>query len=187
MEQLRQLISNLSAALGRLTPRERGLVGLAGSAVTVFLVVVIALTVSRSIAQREGRLKTKRGQLEEVARLTVGFRAQEAQRQELERRLRENTNVRLFTYLEELAKKDNLSIGGMNPKAPQLMVEGSKITEESVEVNFTRISLDKLVKFLADVEATRALVKVTRLQLRPRTDEPVLDAWLTVTTYTLES
>jgi len=75
----------------------------------------------------------------------------------------------------------------MNDKPAQILQEGTKITEQSVEVTFTRISLDKLVKFLTDVEATKALVKVTRLQVRPRTDEAVLDAWLVVTTYTLES
>ncbi|MGC4113965.1 MAG: hypothetical protein QM765_04765 [Myxococcales bacterium] len=75
----------------------------------------------------------------------------------------------------------------MNDKGTQPLEGGTKINESSVEVTFTRIPLDKLVKFLQDVESGQGLVKVTRLQVRPRTDESVLDAWLVVTTYTLES
>jgi len=185
MERIRQLISDASAALGRLSPRERGLVGLAGGAVLVFVVAIFALTVSRKVDQREARIKLKLQQLEEVAKLTVGFRAQEAERTDLERRLRDN-KVRLFTYLDELSKKDGIAIGGMNDKGTQAL-EGTKINEQSVEVTFTRIPLDKLVKFLTEVEAGQGLVKVTRLRVTPRNDEPVLDAWLTVTTYTLET
>jgi len=186
MNGIRQLFSDGLAALGRLSPRERGLVGLAGGAVLVFLVALFWLSVGRSIDLRESRIKTKQGQLDEIGKLTVGFRAQESVRNELQRRL-ENNKVKLFSYLEDLAKKDSISIGGMNDKGSQALEGGAKITESSVEVTFTRIPLDKLVKFLQDVESGAGLVKVTRLQVRPRSDEPVLDAWLIVTTYTSES
>lgn len=186
MDRIRHLISDGLSALGRLSPRERGLVALAGGAVAVFLVVAVTFSVNRSIAQREARIKTKQEQLEEVGKLTLGFKAQEAQRTELERKL-QNNKIRLFSYLEEMAKKDGLSIGGMNDKGTQPLGEGTKINESSVEVTFTRIQLDKLVKFLTELESGQGLVKVTRLQVRPRSDEAVLDAWLVVTTYTLES
>ncbi|MFN7134163.1 MAG: type II secretion system protein GspM, partial [Myxococcales bacterium] len=99
----------------------------------------------------------------------------------VEARLR-GSNVRLFSYLEELARRQSLEIGGMNDKGSQAIGE-SKINEQAVEVTFTRISLDKLVKFLQEVEGGGGIVKITRLQIRPRKDEPVIDAWLTVTTY----
>ena len=187
MDRLRQLISDGIAALGRLSSRERALVGLAGGAVLVFLFFIIGVSINRSIDGREGRIRAKQGQLDDVMKLTVGYREQERIRKERELRLEKNKGVRLFSLLEELAKKDGLSIGGMNDKGTQPALEGTKIVESSVEVTFTRIPLDKLVKFLTDLEAGPALVKVTRLQVRPRSDEPVLDAWLVVTTYTVES
>ncbi len=186
MGGIRQLVSDALAALGRLSPRERGLVGLAGGAVLIFLIVFISLSVGRSIDKQETRIKTKQGQLDEIGKLTGTFRAQESVRKELERRLQDN-KIKLFSYLEDLAKKDSISIGGMNDKGTQPMDGGDKINESSVEVTFTRIPLDKLVKFLKDVEGGQGVVKVTRLQVRPRSDEAVLDAWLVVTTYTLES
>ena len=186
MERIRQLYSDLVASLGRLSPRERRLVALAGGAVVVFAVAILWLTIGRSLDHRAHRIETKRRQLAEIASLTVGFKAHEAQRNDLERRLKQNS-VSLFTYLGELAKKQGLEIGSMNDKGGQPLSEASRISERSVEVTFTRISLPKLVQFLTEVEAGQGLVKVTHMQVRPRSDEPVLDAWLIVSTYTLES
>jgi general secretion pathway protein M len=186
MNQLRHLFSDAAAALGRLSSRERSLVALAGGALLIFVITIATLTVNRTIDSREKRIAGKQKQLEEVTRLTVGFKALETQRNELERRLQSN-KVKLFSYLEELAKKDNVSIGGMTDKGTQPLNEGTKINESSVEVTFTHIQLNQLVKFLGDIEMGQGLVKVTRLQVRPRSDEPVLDAWLVVTTYILES
>jgi hypothetical protein len=74
----------------------------------------------------------------------------------------------------------------MTDKGSQPLNE-TKITESSVEVTFTRIKLEKLIKFLSGVESGSGLVKVTRMQIRPRSDEPVLDASLVITTYQLSS
>ncbi|MGC4113964.1 MAG: hypothetical protein QM765_04760 [Myxococcales bacterium] len=83
MDSIRRLISDALSALGRLSPRERGLVGLAGSALLVFLVVFISLSVGRSIDKQETRIKTKQGQLDEIGKLTGTFRQQEQARKEL--------------------------------------------------------------------------------------------------------
>jgi hypothetical protein len=182
MNRLRQLISDASAAYGRLTARERGLVALASGAVVLLLIGLISLTVSSAFSRREARIRGKSVQLEEIAKLTAGYRADEMRRQELERRLRDN-KTKLFSYLDDLAKRQRIEIGGMTDKGTAPLAE--KVVESSVEVTFTRISLEKMIKFLQEVESGQGLVKVTRLQLRPRSDEPVLDAWLVLTTYTL--
>ena len=183
MDKIRQLLSDASSAFTRLSPRERGLVALTAVIAVIFAIGITALTVSRSMTRSDGRIKTKVGQLQEVAQLAGGYDSAKRQQSDLEARLR-GSNVRLFSYLEELARKQSLEIGGMNDKGAQ-NIGDSKISEQSVEVTFTRISLDKLVKFLQEVESGGGIVKVTRLQVRPRREEPVIDAWLTVSTYQL--
>lgn len=183
MEKIRQLLSDAGNAFSRLSPREQGLVSLAAVMALVFVIGITALTVSRSMTSSEGRIKTKMTQLEEVAKLASGYDDARREQAQLESRLR-SSNVRLFSYLEDLARKQSIEIGGMNDKGAQ-NVGDSNISEQSVEVTFTRISIDKLVKFLQEVERGSGIVKVTRLQLRPRRDEPVIDAWLTVSTYQL--
>ncbi len=184
MDQLRQLLNDLTAAWGRLNPRERGLVALAAGAVTVLLLLVSTLSISSSLSRREGRIRSKTSQLEDVAKLTSGYREAEAKRTEMENRLR-NNKVALFSYLDELAKAQKLEIGGMSDKG-RLPVQDTKIVEQSVEVNFNHIALDKLVGFLSKVESGVGLVKVTRMQIRPRAEENTIDAWLVVTAYQLE-
>jgi hypothetical protein len=184
MNKVRQLLSDATAAFGRLSSRERAMVGIIVAALLGFVFFVGSITYSRAAARREGRIKSKSEQMAEVQKLTGGYRQAEQQRSELERRLRGN-NVKLFSYVDELARKQGVEIGGMTDKGSQPR-EG-KIVESAVEVTFTRIGLDKLSNFLSAIETTGGLVKVTRLQVRPRTDAPVLDAWLTISTYQLNS
>ena len=54
MDQLRHLWADAAAALGRLNPRERGLVALAGGTVLVFLIVLITLSVNGAVNRRKG-------------------------------------------------------------------------------------------------------------------------------------
>lgn len=55
-----------------------------------------------------------------------------------------------------------------------------------MEVNFARIDLHKLTAFVNEIEKSQHLVKVEKLRLRTRNDDPnLLDASLTVSTYQL--
>jgi Type II secretion system (T2SS), protein M len=182
MNRFRQLFSDATAAYGRLTSRERGLVSLIAGAVIALFILLVSVSVSSAVSRREARIRAKSVQLEEVARLAAGYRADEMRRQELERRLRDN-KTKLFSYLDELAKRQKIEIGGMTDKGSAPLAE--KVVESSVEVTFTHITLSKMISFLQEVESGQGLVKVTRLQLRPRSDEAVLDAWLVLTTYTM--
>lgn len=185
MNQVQRLLNDASAAFNRLQGRERRLVLLGGGGALLLLLLIISISISSNLSRREARIKTKLTQLEEVYKLTGGYRTAEAERMQLEQRLRGN-QVRLFSLLEQLATKQGLDIGGMNDKGNRPVGE-TKISESSVEVTFTRIPLEKLVRFLTEVESSAGLVKITKLQIRPRGDEPVIDAWLVVSTYSLES
>jgi type II secretory pathway component PulM len=185
MNRIQQLLTDAAAAFGRLTARERGLVSMSAGAVVVLIVALTSLSVSSAVSRREARIRTKAAQLDEVAKLTTGYRAAEMQRQDLERRLAGN-KLQLFSYLDDLAKRQKIEIGGLSDKG-STPIPDTKVVEASVEVTFTRIPIEKILKFLQEVESGQGLVKVTRLQLRPRSDEAVLDAWLVLTTYTLSA
>lgn len=185
MNRLQQLLNDASAAFNRLQERERKLVVYGGGGALLALLLLVSLTISSNLSRREVRLKTKLTQLEEVHKLTAGYRAADQERAALEQRLR-NNQVRPFSLLEQLAKKQGLDIGGMNDKGTRPVAE-TKIVEASVEVTFTRIPLEKLVRFLTEVESSAGIVKITKLQIRPRDNEPVIDAWLVVSTYSMES
>jgi general secretion pathway protein M len=175
----------------RLSGRDRNLLMLMGGAIGVFLVFVTGMSMSHALDRRQALLETKTKNLREVAQLTVGYRQAESARTELERKLKDHAVKNLFSYIEELTKKDLIDIGGMTDKGTGPVGDGkdkdSKLAMQSVEVTLTRVPLDKLTKFLNDVENNPGMVRVTRLQIRPREDGDVLDAWFTVSTYYLGS
>lgn len=179
------LIDDINAGLDRLSERDRTLLGVMAAALGCFLIFVVALNVSRNLSKRSERIALKQGQLHDAAQLTSGYRLAQAQRTDLEKKLKEHGVKNLFSYLEDLGKKGGLEIGGMTDKGSSAAGKDTTIQQASVEVTLTKVELLKLTKFLNDVENNPGVVKVTKLQVRPRDDEPVLDAWFTVTTYYL--
>lgn len=173
----------------RLSTRDRNLLTLMIGAVALFAIFLISTSIGRATSKRADRIEVKTQELKEVAQLTQGYRQAESERKEIETRLRDHAVRKLFSYLEDLGKKDGLDIGGMNDKgsAPVGDSKDSKIMQQSVDVTLTHVELAKLTKFLNDVETNPGVVRVTRLQIRPRQDDAVLDAYFTVSTYYLGS
>lgn len=183
MEQLKRLFSDAGEAFGRLSSREKLMVFGAAAAVLAFAVFVVSVRFSGALRQGESRIASKMRQLQEAQSLAAGYSQAEKERAALDRQLKSN-NVKLFTLIEESAKRQGIEVGGLTDKGSR---KEGKVVEASVEVTLTRIELLKLVRFLTTLEEKNKLVKVTKLQIRARQDQPVLDAWLTVTTYQLES
>ena len=184
MEQLKRLHADAGEAFGRLSSREKLMVHGALAAVAAFLHYFVSYSFQGALRQGEARIAGKMKQLQEVQQLAAGYSKAEKERAALDRQLRSN-GVKLFTLVEEAAKKQGIEVGGMTDRGGHPR-EG-KIVENSVDVTLTRIELLKLVRFLTALESRGSLVKVTKLQVRARTDQPVLDAWLTISTYQLES
>lgn len=184
MEQFKRLFSDVGEAFGRLSSREKLMVFGAALAVAVFLIFFTAVTFNKALKNGESRISAKMVQLQEAQKYASGYSQAEKDRLNLERQLKGNT-VKLFTLIEDTAKKQGIEVGALTDRGSRQ--HSGKVMESSVEVTLTRIELLKLVNFLSSLEGRNKLVKVTRLQVRARADQPVLDAWLTVTTYQLES
>lgn len=184
MEQFKRLFSDAGEAFGRLSSREKLMVMGALAALLAFLVFFVSVRFHSALRQGESRISGKMTQLKEAQRYAAGYSQAEKERKNLERQLK-NNSVRLFTLIEEAAKQQGVEVGGLTDRGNR-PGEG-KVVESSVDVPLTRIELIKLVRFLTALESRSKLVKVTKLQVRARQDQPVLDAWLTVTTYQLET
>jgi type II secretory pathway component PulM len=182
-------VEEIKSYWGRLSSRDRNLLVLLSVVLSAFVIFMAGVSLSRAAQKRADRIQTKTNELREVAQLTVGYRQADTAKQELQRRLKDHAVKNLFSYLEDMSKKDGLDIGGMSDKGTQPVSDDKdmKIMQQSVEVTLTHVPLDKLTKFLNDVESGLGVVKVTRLQVRPREDDNVLDAWFTVSTFTLGS
>lgn len=176
-------IEQASHAWSGLSQRERRLLGLMAAALAIFVVFLGFNGLRKSMNAHEASLEHKRMSMERVMALANTYREAEAARGRIEARIKGNP-VRLFSYLEDIAKKRDITLGDMQDRGSDSLGEG--ISRSTVEVSFAKIDLRSLTAFLNDIEKSQQLVKVEKLRVRGRTDDPnLLDAQVTVSTYSL--
>ncbi len=184
MEFLRKLRADVEAFLARLSPRERVMVSAAAAAVVLFFFFLVATGVSRSISARERRIETKTQVLSQIGRLAQGYRQAQSERAALESRLR-GQPIQLMSYVSQTGARLGIEVNDLRPGTPG---GNDSIVEESVEVNLARIDLPKLARLLDGLERGPGVVKVRRLRVTTRSDDPTLvDVTLLVATYQLKS
>lgn len=177
------LFEQAGTAWSGLSQRERRLLGMMAAAFAIFIVFLGFNGLRKSMASHEASLEHKRMSMERVTALANTYREAEAARSRIEARIKGNP-VRLFSYLEDIAKKRDITLGDMQDRGSDSVGEG--ISRSTVEVSFARIDLRSLTAFLNEIEKSQQLVKVEKLRVRGRTDDPnLLDAQVTVSTYSL--
>jgi general secretion pathway protein M len=185
MEWFKQVRADLEARLGRLSPRERMLVGATAAAVLLFVGSLVAAGMSASVRGRESRLTEKAKVLEQVGLLAGGFRRVQMERTALEARLK-GPPVQLMSHVSQVGAGQGVEVTDLRPTGAPTEADG--VMEESVEVNLVRIELGKLARLIEGLERGPGLVKVRRLRVATRTDDPKLvDATVVVSTYQLKS
>jgi general secretion pathway protein M len=184
MERLRQLRANLEAWLGALSPRERTMVTAATLAVVLFVVFMASVRLQAGVRDREARIEDKTKALAQVGTLAAGFRRVQAERSAMEGRLK-GPPVQLMSHVSQTGTGLGIEVTDLRPTGAPLELDG--VTEESVEVNLPRIELGNLAKLLQGLERSQGMVRVRRLKLATRTDDPKLvDATVVVATYHLK-
>src|SRR5712692_9402920 len=163
MEQLKALFAEIQSRFQQLSPRERRLVTIAGSAVGIFFLLVLLFSFASTAAN---------------------YRDAEQIRLRTEQQLK-SSNLSLISYVEEKGTSAGLSIPTMNPKGEVPLADG-KIVESSVEIMMPDVRIDKLVAFLSEVERGPGVVKVKYLRLEPRPAAENITAWATIATYRMK-
>ncbi len=179
----RRLRASAEAWLSRLSPRERVMVSAAAAAVVLFVLLLVGTGISHSISAREARIEEKTRLLAQIGRLTQGYRQVQAERAALESRLKAPA-VPLMSFVAQTGQQLGVDVNDLRPGSPG----GSEgISEESVEVSLARIDLPKLARLLEGLERGPGVVKVRRLRVTTRNDDPQLvDVTLLVATYRLK-
>jgi general secretion pathway protein M len=184
MERLKQLRADLEAWLSRLSPRERVMVSAAAVAVVLFVVLMVSMQFQAATRAREARIEEKTRVLGQIGALAAGYRRVQADRAALEARLK-GPAVPLMSHVSQTGAALGIEVADLRPTGAPAELDG--VTEESVEVNLPRIDLPRLARLLQGLERSPALVKVRRLRLSTRTDDPrLVDATVVVATYQIK-
>src|SRR5512140_49814 len=185
MDRLRKLRVDLEAWFSELAPRERVMVSLAAVAVAAFIVFMGFTKVQRGIAAREASIDRKTQVLAQVGKLAVGYRAQQAERAQLEAKLK-GPPLQLMSYVAQTGQRLGIEVNDLRPGAAAQGAATDKVLEETVEVNLAKLDLPKLASLLQDLERGPGVVKVRRLAVRARNDDPTsVDVTIVVATYQL--
>src|SRR5512136_3426898 len=170
MEPLRRIRAQVEAFLSRLSPRERVMVSAAAVAVAAFVLFLATTGISRSLSARESRIAQKTQMLSQLGKLTAGYRQAQAERQALEARLK-GPPLQLMSFVSQTGAQAGVEVNDLRPGTPSTS-EG--LTEESVEVNLARIDLPRLARLVDALERGPGVVKVRRLRVATRNDDPSL-------------
>jgi general secretion pathway protein M len=185
MEALKRLRADLEAWLGQLSPRERVLVTAAAAAVVLFSIWLVSRSIGAGIDAREAHIEQKTKVLSQISKLAEGYRRREASRRELEARLK-GSPVALMSHISQAGATLGIQVNDLRPTSTPSEAEG--LREESVEVNLAKIELTRLAALLQNLERGAGVVRVRRLRVTTRSDDPALvDATLLVATYQLKS
>ncbi len=186
MEPLRKLRGDLEAWFAGLAPRERTFVSLGAVAVAVFIVSLAFARVQRGIAAREANIDRKTQVLAQVGKLAQGYRQAQAERAQLEAKLK-GPPLQLMSYVSQAGQRLGIEVNDLRPGTPSTPAAGDKLLEETVEVNLAHLDLPKLAGLLQSLERGPGVVKVRRLAMRTRNDDPAaVDVTIVVATYQLK-
>ncbi len=185
IETLKRLRAELEAWVAKLAPRERVMVSAAAAAVVLFVIWLASHAIGAGIDAREARIEQKTKVLAQVGKLADAYRRREAERTGLESKLR-GSPVALMSYISQTGATLGIQVNDLRPSAAPTEADG--LREESVEVNLARIELTRLAALLQSLERGAGVVKVRRIRVTTRNDDPALvDATVLVSTYQLKS
>jgi general secretion pathway protein M len=123
--------------------------------------------------------------LGQIGTLAAGYRVVQAERQAMEARLK-GPPVALMSHVSQAGTALGIEVTDLRPTGAPVEADG--VVEESVEVNLPRIDLPHLARLLEGLERGPALVKVRRLRVSTRTDDPrLVDVTVVVATYHLKA
>src|SRR5262245_20675046 len=116
---------------------------------------------------------------------------QEYQRQKtvvdsINSQLKKQQKLSIFSRLEELASKSGIRHKILYMK-PTVTTPSEVYNEESVEVKMEGVTLQQLLRYLHQIENSPQLLKIKRLEIKPRFDNrQILTATFRVSAFTLK-
>jgi len=180
---MKQLMDNAWAAFDRLSAREQVMVVVMLTAIITMVLGFGGYLIQRDFSRREIRIDAKIEKLREVAALRSDYRRRLAEQEALAAEVKRNAQTRILSYLESLSEKAGIELANVRGRRGE-STGSDLVAEDAAEVEIRNVSIDRLDAFLRAIEEGNRLVKVRRLKIRSRFDDPqMLDAQINVGTF----
>jgi len=171
-----------AAEWGRMSIRERRLISILGSAFAVCAILLVGYLVFDRLQSMGQENQDMRDALDAIAKHSDEYRDGKARAEAQALRIGKEP-PQLAADLEAAAKEAGIQIPETVDRPDT--AAGKHYVEHSLDVKLRKVDLKSLAIFLSKVETGRALVLVTRLQIRRSFggDGTNIDVDLTATTY----
>jgi hypothetical protein len=168
----------------RLAFREKVVLGLgAACGATILAYTLIVTPYMEKMRVLDRRISQKSVELKEISTLAQEYMEIKEGMEQLKGKARKKGGFSLFSHLEGLAGRTRIK-GNIASMKPQSTPMGGEYKETSVEVKLENITTRQLIEYLFGIEDSEAYVRIKRLHLKKRTDNPqYLDATFLVSTY----
>ena len=168
-------------------PRERLFLGGAGAMLVLFLIFKFAIDpLFKHSTDLDRQIVTARRQLAELRTMQQEYQRQKSVVDSINSQLKRQQNVAIFSRLEEFAGQTGIRNKILYMK-PTVSTPSEVYNEESVEVKMEGVTLEQLVRYLHQIENSPQLLKIKRLEIKPRFDNrQILTATFRVSAFTLK-
>jgi general secretion pathway protein M len=168
-------------------PRERLFLGGAGAMLVLFLIFKLTIDpLFKHSADLDRQIVTARHQLAELRTMQQEYQRQKTVVDSINSQLKRQQNFAIFSRLEEFAGQTGIRNKILYMK-PTVSTPSEVYNEESVEVKMEGVTLEQLVRYLHQIENSPQLLKIKRLEIKPRFDNrQILTATFRVSAFTLK-
>lgn len=168
----------------RLTPEQRRSVAIAFSAAALILLLIIFYRGYNAVSSLKSSINSGQSELNKVAEFSSDYKSfsEDIKRITSEIRRRPKT-FQLKNFVSEQALRAGISKAMTTGLKEELMPPKDTLQEAVVNVNFSRVSVKKLMNFLFSVERSQFVTRVKELHMKARADDNrFLDANVSVST-----
>lgn len=169
--------------LDALSDRERRLLMIFFTCLVVLIIASTAFIATSSITNKRANLVRNKQLFSEVRDLESEYLKAKEKNERTMMSVRRNS-VSLFTFIQGITSRLGLAVKDLSEQPRPLAKTG--MVEVSVRVNLSKLSIDKVSALLEAITTAEEseVVKVTRLKVNKRFDEPdLLDLQMTVSTW----
>jgi general secretion pathway protein M len=171
----------------QLQPRERLFLGGGAAVLVLFLFFKVAIDpLFKHSADLDRQIVSARRQLAELRTMQQEYQRQKSVVDTINNQLKKQQNFAIFSRLEEFAGQTGIRNKILYMK-PTVSTPSEVYNEESVEIKMEGVTLDQLVRYLHQIENSPQLLKIKRLEIKPRFDSrQILTATFRVSAFTLK-
>ncbi|MCA9507326.1 MAG: type II secretion system protein M [Myxococcales bacterium] len=177
-----QISDRWSSWFETLSAREKKLLALLFSAFIVLLIFLTLYIATSKISDKKANLVKNQSQLAQIIALEGEYRSAKEKNESMVESIRSN-DISLLSMIPKVASRLGLTVKELTEQRRPLGKTDN--VEVSVKVNLTKLSMDKVSALIEQIEdENQGIVKVTRLKINTRFDEPdLLDVQMTVSTW----